>query len=166
MAIANTGLRNPSHTGSSMELILKTVDVSCSVCLEVCMRNFTVCQRGHSLCYDCATHVCCAMDDRCPSCRERTFPLEACTPDLTKNSICELVRSVEGGVELARQGRHSMLERERLRREHTARQRETLRGLVGNLRTLSESLNASAVFGCADPLPLHWKHSRKRPRAE
>lgn len=166
MAADHADVPTPSHTVSPVELLLKTVDVSCSVCLEVCMRNVIVCRRGHSLCHDCAVHVCRGIRGRCPSCRERTHPLQHCVPDLTKNSICELVVSVEGGVELAKQGRRSILDRERLRREHAALQRETLRGLVGNLRTLSASLSASGGFDCAGVVPVHWKQDRTRARAQ
>jgi hypothetical protein len=146
-----------SHEPHPLDLVLKNVDVTCVVCLEVCMRNMIVCLRGHSLCYDCAIRVCCANENRCPTCRAMTFSIEECTPDLTKNSICELVLSVKGGAQLAKNGRLSMMEREKQRREHVACQRNKMRSLVGELRTLSESLWTPVQALRVRPMPVHWR---------
>ena len=158
--------KTPSHEPHPLDLVLKNVDVTCVVCLEVCMRNMIVCQRGHSLCYDCAIRVCCANENRCPICRVMTFSIEECTPDLTKNSVCELVLATSGGAELAKRGRISMMEREKQRSERVARQRETMRNLVGELRTLSEGLVTYAQPSRLRPMPVHWRGGVKRPREE
>ena len=151
---------SPSHETRALDLVLKNVDVTCVICLEVCVRNMVVCQRGHSLCYDCAIRVCCAEENRCPTCRAMTFSIEECTPDLTKNSVCELVMSLSGGVELAKRKRLSMMEREEKRREHDARQRKAMRGLVSELHTLSESLAAHE-----EPLRV-WRMNANRTRKD
>jgi hypothetical protein len=95
-----------------------------------------------------------------------TFSIEECTPDLTKNNICELVLSVKGGAQLAKNGRISMIEREKQRREHAARQRDKMRSLVGELRTLSESLSTPVQATRVRPMPVHWKSIMKRHREE
>jgi hypothetical protein len=66
----------------------------------------------------------------------------------------------EGGVDLAKQGKRSMLERERMQHAHVARQRETLRDLVGNLRALSDSLEGLSEFSRSCPLPVHCMETK------
>jgi hypothetical protein len=88
------------------------------------------------------------------------------TPDLTKNALCALVMGMPGGIEAAKLVSAGHHERERLRREHEKKQRVALEKVVGDLRSLSESLReAEEVRKPPLVFPVRWRKLRERESA-